>query len=112
MFWSVFFGVLTAAFAVFGLVCAIQLLVERMFPLEQLRMAVELHGNEDAEDLELLLREARSASCLRRGGRLVVLLPEELTDPELQPVLLQRVIHWLEEGNFRSVQDDIFELLI
>ena len=45
-------------------------------------------------------------------GRPMEALPEELTDPELQPVLLQRVIHWLEEGNFRSVQDDIFELLI
>ena len=89
MFWSVFFGVLTAAFAVFGLVCAIQLLVEWMFPLEQLFKAVELHGQEDQE---LLLREARSATSLRRGGRLVVLLPEELTENGEIPDAIEAVL--------------------
>lgn len=39
-------------------------------------------------------------------------LPDALTDPELQPVLLEQVRQWLDEGNFRSVQDDIFELMM
>lgn len=39
-------------------------------------------------------------------------LPEALTYPEIQPVLLKRVESWLEGGNFRSIQDDIFELMM
>ena len=44
--------------------------------------------------------------------RLMDALPEELTRPELQPALFEQVRQWLEEGNFRSVQEDIFELMM
>ena len=44
--------------------------------------------------------------------RLMDALPEELTRPELQPALIEQVRQWLEEGNFRSVQEDIFELMM
>ena len=44
--------------------------------------------------------------------RLMEALPEELTYPEIQPALLEQVRHWLDGGNFRSVQDDIFELMM
>ena len=44
--------------------------------------------------------------------RLMETLPEELTWPEIQPALFEQVRRWLEEGNFRSVQEDIFELMV
>ena len=44
--------------------------------------------------------------------RLMDALPEELTRPELLPALFEQVRQWLEEGNFRSVQEDIFELMM
>lgn len=44
--------------------------------------------------------------------RLMEALPEALTYPEIQPILLEQVQRWLDSGNFRSVQDDIFELMM
>ena len=44
--------------------------------------------------------------------RLMEELPGDWTYPEIQPVLLEQVKQWLEEGNFRSVQEDIFELMM
>ena len=44
--------------------------------------------------------------------RLMEALPEVLTYPEIQPILLEQVQRWLDSGNFRSVQDDIFELMM
>lgn len=38
-------------------------------------------------------------------------LPEGLTYPEIQPALLEQVTAWLAEGNFRSEEDNLFELL-
>ena len=38
-------------------------------------------------------------------------LPEELTYPEIQPALMEQVQGWLEEGNFRSEEEDLMELL-
>ena len=42
-------------------------------------------------------------------NRLVEGLPEHMTYPDIQPVLLQRVQQWLEEGNYRPLLEDLFE---
>ncbi|MGN8967807.1 NUDIX hydrolase [Intestinimonas sp. HCP28S3_D6] len=44
--------------------------------------------------------------------RLMEAIPEKLTYPEIQPALLEQVQRWLDGGNFRSVQEDIFELMM
>ena len=61
----------------------------------------------DVWELEELPAGSEMAEC-----RLMEALPEELTYPEIQPTLLERVRQWLNGGNFRSVQDDIFELMM
>ena len=42
-------------------------------------------------------------------NRLMEGLPEHMTYPDIQPVLLQRVQQWLEEGNYRPLLEDLFE---
>ena len=45
-------------------------------------------------------------------NRLMEGLPEHhMTYPDIQPVLLQRVQQWLEEGNYRPLLEDLFEQL-
>ena len=44
--------------------------------------------------------------------RLMDTIPESLTYPDIQPALFEQVQQWLEEGNFHSVQEDIFELMV
>ena len=45
-------------------------------------------------------------------NRLMEGLPEHhMTYPDIQPVLLQRVHQWLEEGNYRPLLEDLFEQL-
>lgn len=45
-------------------------------------------------------------------NRLMEGLPEHhMTHPDIQPVLLQRVQQWLEEGNYRPLLEDLFEQL-
>lgn len=60
----------------------------------------------DVWELNDLPEESEMAEC-----SLMETLPEALTYPEIQPLLLEHVQQWLDGGNFRSVQDDIFELL-
>ena len=38
-------------------------------------------------------------------------LPEEMTDPEIQPALMGQVQAWLAGGGFRSEEEDLMELL-
>lgn len=78
MFWSLFFFVLVAVLAAFGLACAIQLIVESCFPLQQIFVAVEIQNETDVEMLELLLQEARNGWIHRKSARVVVLLSETL----------------------------------
>ena len=83
-----------AAFAVFGLICAVKMLVDFWFPLKQVAVTVEVQTKEDADVLEMLMNEARSAFFRKGGTRLVVLLAEELTEdgeiPEAVVVILER----------------------
>ena len=61
----------------------------------------------DVWELASLPADSEMAEC-----RLMASLPEALTYPEIQPVLLEQVRQWLEGGNFRSIQEDIFELMM
>lgn len=61
----------------------------------------------DVWEMASLPAESEMAEC-----RLMESLPEALTYPEIQPTLFEQVRQWLEEGNFRSVQEDIFELMM
>lgn len=92
VFWSMVFGVVTAVFAVFGLVCAARMLADCLFPVRQLVVAVEIRGQEDADMLDMLLYEARSASFRTGGTRLVVLLPGELAPGDEIPEELETVL--------------------
>lgn len=38
-------------------------------------------------------------------------IPENMTYPEIQPTLLEQVLTWLEEGNFRSEEEDLMEFI-
>ena len=44
-------------------------------------------------------------------NRLMEGLPEAMTYPDIQPALLACVQRWLDEGNFRPMFEDLFELL-
>ena len=80
MFFSYVIEVCVALFAVFGFYCAARFFFELLFAPSQLAVAVEVREREDAEMLDMLLREARG-SFLRRGrARLVVLLSYDLMD--------------------------------
>lgn len=69
-----------AVFAVFGFLCAVHMLAELFFAPTQLSVAVEVRVSEDAEMLDMLLREAASSSLRRGRARLVVLLSADLMD--------------------------------
>lgn len=45
-------------------------------------------------------------------NRLVEGLPEAMTYPDIQPALMEQVQAWLDGGNFRSEEEDIFELMM
>ena len=80
MFWSLFFSVLVAVLAAFGLACAIQLIVESCFPLQQILVMTEIKTRADTELLELLLREAKTCFIRRNSSRVGVLLSDRLCE--------------------------------
>ena len=71
-------GGLVAVLAVFGLICVAHMIVEACFPLRQLMITVEVRTRQDAEILEMLLREARNTALGRYAKRLGVLLSADL----------------------------------
>ena len=68
-----------ALFAVFGFYCAVRVMADLLFPNKRISVAVEVWTREDAEALDMMLREAAACS-MQRGARLVVLLSVELMD--------------------------------
>ena len=78
MFWRMLLEVGVAIFAVYGIACAARTLTEWIFPQKNLAMAVQIRTLEDAQDMDLLLYEAR-ASVMRRGrSKLIVLISSSL----------------------------------
>lgn len=85
-------GVLFAMFAVFGMICVVRLIVECCFPMDQIVMALEIRTKEDADALDMLMQEARSAFFRRGGTRIVILLSEELTENGEIPEKMEEVL--------------------
>lgn len=69
-----------ALLAAFGFCCALHMILDRIFQPRNLSLAVEIRSREDADMLDMLLHEARSASfCLGRE-QITVLIPFSLMD--------------------------------
>ena len=51
-----------ALFAVFGFFCAVRVVADLLFPSKRISVAVEVWTREDAEALDMMLREAKSTS--------------------------------------------------
>ena len=92
MFWNILFGVVTAVLAVFGFVCAARALLDWAFPVRQITVAVEIRNREDADQLEMLLHEARSAAFGKGGAHLTVLLSSSLTENDEIPDRIGKVL--------------------
>lgn len=39
-------------------------------------------------------------------------LPKEMTYPQIQPALMERIQAWLDDGNFHCEEEDIFSLMV
>ena len=80
MLWNLIFGCLLAVFGVFGFVCAVQMILEVCFPVRQMLTAVELRTPQDAELLEMLLKESKTSYFRRPSGRVCVLMSDALCE--------------------------------
>ena len=80
MFWSLFFGIMLAVFAVFGFACAVQMIVDACFPLRQIMTVAEIKTAGDLELLEMLLRETKTGFFQWRAARQAVLLSASLCE--------------------------------
>lgn len=69
--------------AVFGFCCAVRLLSEWLFGSDRITVAIQIKDEKDADMLELLLHEARSAFFKKSALCPVVLVSVELMDGTL-----------------------------
>ena len=70
--------IVVAVLAVFGFYCFLQMVEEWIFTPRNIAVAVEIKTKRDAEELELLLSQARSASFQKGRSRILVLIPRSL----------------------------------
>ena len=77
---SLWLGITVACLSVVGLWCAISTVLELLLPCEQITLAVRVQNKQDADMLDMLLHEARSAFLRRGRTRLVVLISSSLMD--------------------------------
>ncbi len=73
-------GVMVAALAVIGFFGILHVLLEVALRPKQITVAVVLQTRRDAEDLDILLCEARRSSCRGSGRRLLLVVSAELMD--------------------------------
>ena len=92
MFWSLFFGISLAVFAVFGFACATQMILDACFPLRQIVTAVEVKTAEDVALLEMLLQEAKNGFLRGRSPRRAVLLSEDLCENGEIPLDILKIL--------------------
>ena len=75
---ELFFEIFLAAFAVFGLWCALQLVAQSLFASRCVGTVIEVFDRKTAANLPMLLEEVRHAPFARRRAPLVVLYSAEL----------------------------------
>lgn len=80
MFLEMLLHIGVALFAAFGFLSALQLLIELLFDSGRVSAAIEVRSAEDAEELDMLLHEARVAFLRCGGARTVVLISTALMD--------------------------------
>lgn len=83
MLWKEILAASIAMFSVFGVYCALRTLVEWLSASERVAVAVEVRTKQDADVLDMLLHEARSAFLRRGHARIVVLVSTDLMDGTL-----------------------------
>ena len=69
-----------AMLAAFGFICAAKMLLELFLMPQQISVAIEIRDKKDADMLDMLLHEARSAFLRKGRAKLVVLLASDLMD--------------------------------
>ena len=91
---ELFFEIFLAAFAVFGLWCALCLAAQSLFASRCVGTVIEVFDRETAANLPMLLEEVRHAPFARRRAPLIVLYSEELCLTYGEPSEAER--EWIE----------------
>ncbi len=91
---ELFFEILLAVFAVFGLWCAMRLITQAILCSSCITMAVTVSDREAEQELQTLLEQARAMLSYRRRMRIVVLYRSALLEqgviPPEQMAVIQR----------------------
>lgn len=91
MQYEVILEIIVALFAVFGAYTAIRTLAEAIFRSKNILVALEIKSNEDANDIDFLLREARHSFTVRGArGRVVVLLSSRFEHNEAVREIIEK----------------------
>lgn len=69
---------MVACFSVFGFYCALQMLMDRIFSVQRFWVTVKIKDASDADVLDMLLHEAKSAFFRKTNARTVVLISSTL----------------------------------
>ena len=91
---ELFFEIFLAAFAVFGLWCALCLAAQSLFASRCVGTLIEVFDRKTAANLPMLLEEVRHAPFARRRAPLIVLYSEELCLAYGEPSKAER--EWIE----------------
>lgn len=82
---GLFFELVLAAFAVFGLWCAMRLVIEAWCSSPCITPAITVSDEQTAAGLGALIKEAKANLSWRRGSRITVLYDRRLLDGEDVP---------------------------
>ena len=87
---ELFFEISLAAFAVFGLWCAIRLVAQLLFASHCIGTVIEVFDRKTAANLPMLLEEVRHAPFARRRAPVIVLYSDELCLTYGEPSVAER----------------------
>ena len=80
MIFDLILEITVALFAVLGFYAALRIVADLFWAPRQLRIAIDIQTEKDADMLDMLLHEARSAFLRKGRAKLVVLLASDLMD--------------------------------
>ena len=80
--------VTAALFAVFGIYSAVRLAVQKLLGSDKIFLCVEIKNQEDAENADILVREALSAFLVTSSCRVAIIVsPELAANAEVERVI-------------------------